>query len=52
MGDPLETKRGSTSVADIGICEEGRSDREFARIVASVVGIQEEGLFRGIIMYL
>ncbi len=52
MGDPLETMKGSRRVEDVGICEEGRSDREFARLVVSVVGIQEEGLFRGIAMYL
>lgn len=52
MGDPLETKRGSRGMADVDACEEGRSDREFQRIVVSVVDMREEGLFRGIVMYL
>ena len=52
MGDPLRTACSKGGVTDVDICEEGRSNREFARVVVSVVDIQEEGLFRGIVMYL
>ncbi|CAN0193430.1 unnamed protein product [Ectocarpus sp. 6 AP-2014] len=55
--DPLATAGsepsvGAPGIADIELYEQGTYDQEFAQAVVSVAGVMEEGIFRGITLYL